>query len=167
MRKILIILFLCLMPLVCGAETWELAVQPYDKADLPSGHKRAKQGDIVAVKPYPWAWGKAELENYLIVIVNNLTEEEAMAMMQPYYKDDAEPTLENKPEVTAKRKFKVDVSSLKSEIEPLLEIPSGPSKITSQPLKSKGTQISIDTLESYDIFQNKHDLKWRKAKKTK
>ena len=51
------VLFIALLiPALCFGETWELAIQPYDKADLASGHKRAKAGDIVAVKPYPWSW---------------------------------------------------------------------------------------------------------------
>ena len=148
-------------------ETWELAVQPWDKADLTSGHKRAKAGDIVAVKPYPWAWGTAELRNYLIVIVNNMTEEEAMQIMQPLYKGDSVGTLESPGFVTGKRKFKFDIKKLKDNILPTLDEAKLADKLKTvdyQPLKDAGVEISIDTLEA-DLMQNKYDLKWRKGKK--
>ena len=44
-----------------------MAIAIRDEADLPSGHKRKKRGDIIAIKRYPWAWGPGELREYLIV----------------------------------------------------------------------------------------------------
>ena len=161
-----ILLFL-LLPAICLAETWELAIQPWDKADLASGHKRAKQGDVVAVKPYPWAWGKVELSNYLILIVNNMTEEEAMEMMQPLYQDDTPGTIESPGVVTGKRKFKIDIAKLKTNILPTLDIVKleDQSKTENyQPFKDGGIQITIDTLTA-DLLQNKYNLEWRKGKK--
>ena len=170
MKKL--ILFLLLVPALCFAETWELAVQPWDKADLPSGHKRAKAGDIVAIKPYPWAWGTAELRNYLIVIVDNMTEEEAMQIMEPLYLDDiASSTGANgmmiPGVVTGKRKFKLDIDKLKTNILPTLDKVKLKDKTKTenyQPFKDSNVMISIDTLEA-DLMQNKHNLNWRKGKK--
>jgi hypothetical protein len=167
MKKIIMILCVLFFSVTCFSETWELAIQPYDKDDLPSGHKRAKAGDIVAVKPYPWQWGKAELQNYLIVIVDNMTEEEAMQMMEPLYQDDNPGTLESPGIVTEKRKFKIDIKKLKQNILPTLDEAklANQSKTENyQPLKDGNVKISIDTLEA-DLMQNKYNLKWRKGKK--
>lgn len=165
----LILFFISAMSLVAEAETWELAVQPWDKTDLASGHKRAKQGDIVAVKPYPWAWGTMELKNYLIVIVSNLTEEEAESLMTPLFKDDQPGTIESPMEVTGKRKFKIDIDKLKENILPELDktkLQDQSKVINYQPFKDTETVVNIDTLEA-DVMQNKYDLKWRKGKKAR
>ena len=168
MKKLfLVFLLIILIPCFCHAETWELAVQPWDKADLASGHKRAKEGDIVAVKPYPWAWGTAELRNYLIVIVNNMTEEEAMQIMQPLYEGDTVGTMEDPGVVTGKRKFKFDIDKLKTNILPVLDkMKLGDKTKTEnyQPFKDDNIQLNVDTLTD-DLIQNKYDLKWKKAKR--
>lgn len=169
MKKLIITLICLLFAATSYAETWELAVQPWDKADLPSGHKRAKAGDIVAVKAYPWAWGKMELKNYLIVVVSNLTEEEAESLMTPLWKDDTPGTIETPMEVTGKRKFKIDIDKLKENILPELDkakLADQSKTIDYQPFKETETIVNIDTLEA-DVMQNKYDLKWRKGKKAK
>ena len=154
MKKLFIALFLlCFtIPSICFAETWELAIQPWDKADLASGHKRAKAGDIVAVKPYPWNWGTIELQNYLIIIVDNLTKEEALQIVEPLYLGDNSST----------RKFKIDIGKLKTNILPILD----ESKLADQsktenyqPFKDAGVRISADMLKA-DLMQNKYDLKY-------
>lgn len=33
--------------------------------------KRKKEGDIVAVRPYPWNWGSSEINEYLVVIMTS------------------------------------------------------------------------------------------------
>ena len=148
MKKLFALFLLCFtIPSICFAETWELAIQPWDKADLASGHKRAKAGDIVAVKPYPWNWGTIELQNYLIIIVDNLTKEEALQIVE--------------------RKFKIDIGKLKTNILPTLD----ESKLADQsktenyqPFKDAGVRISADMLKA-GLMQNKYNLKWRKGKK--
>jgi len=165
MKKL--IFFILLIPALCFGETWELAIQPWDKADLPSGHKRAKQGDIVAVKPYPWAWGKAELRNYLIVIVDNMTEEEAMEIMSPLYENDDPGDPETPGNVTGKRKFKIDIDKLKANIFPELDktkLEDQNGLTTYQPFRDGNIKITIDTLEA-DLMRNKYNLNWRKGKK--
>ena len=162
------LIFLCLLlPAVCFAETWEFAIQPWDKADLASGHNRAKAGDIVAVKPYPWNWGTIELQNYLIIIVDNLTKEEALQIVEPLYLGGNSRTREASGVVTIKRKFKIDIGKLKTNILPILD----ESKLADQnktenyqPFKDAGVRISADMLEAV-LMQNKYDLKWRKGKK--
>ena len=168
MKKLFALFLLCFtIPSICFAETWELAIQPWDKADLASGHKRAKAGDIVAVKPYPWNWGTIELQNYLIIIVDNLTKEEALQIVEPLYLGDNSGTLEVPGIVTGKRKFKIDIRKLKTNILPTLD----ESKLADQnktenyqPVKDAGVRISADMLKA-GLMQNKYDLKWRKGKK--
>jgi hypothetical protein len=50
---------------------YEFLLAANDEADLASGHKRKKQGDIIAVRPHPWKWGSKEVDNYLIVIAES------------------------------------------------------------------------------------------------
>lgn len=64
---------------------WEFLIRVNDQEDLESGHKRSKEGDIIAVKPYPHQWGNCEQNNYLIVIIDNLTQEEVERMQSPFY----------------------------------------------------------------------------------
>ncbi len=168
MKKVFIAFcFLLLFPGFVFAETWELAVQPWDKDDLLSGHKRAKQGDIIAVKPYPWEWGTSEMQNYLIVIIDNMTEEEAMELMTPLYEGDVAPTYNNASVITGKRKFKIDIDRLKANILPELDKNKLEDKFKTtnyQPFKDGGIKIVADTLDS-DLIQNKYNLSWRKGKK--
>lgn len=62
------------------AQTWELAIAKRDEEGL-----RKKLGDVIAYKPYPWVWGGRELKNYLIVVVDGLSEEECQRMIMPLY----------------------------------------------------------------------------------
>ena len=148
MKKLFALFLLCFtIPSICFAETWEFAIQPWDKADLASGHKRAKAGDIVAVEPYPWNWGTIELQNYLIIIVDNLTKEEALQIVE--------------------RKFKIDIGKLKTNILPILnksKLADQSKTENYQPFKDAGIKISAGMLKA-GLMQNKYDLKYRKGKK--
>lgn len=154
------------------AETWELAIQPLDKDDLPSGHKRAKQGDIVAIKPYPWNWGVMELKNYLILVVTNMTEEEAEQIAQPLYLNDTAGTVDVNGMlipgvITYKRKYQIDIDKLKTNILPTLDktkLEDKTKETNYQPFKDGGIQIAVDMLEA-DLIKNKYNLKWKKGKK--
>ena len=113
--------------------------------------------------------GKMELKNYLIVVVSNLTEEEAEQLMTPLYEDDDPGTIETPGTVTGKRKFKIDIDKLKANILPDLDktkLKDQSKTINYQPFKDTETVINIDTLEA-NVMQNKYDLKWRKGKKAK
>ena len=66
---------------------WEFAIAVRDEVNLKSGHKRKKQGDIIAVKPAGWKWGKKEVDEYLIVPVSGLTKKEAHDLCQLQYED--------------------------------------------------------------------------------
>ena len=74
---------------------WEFAIACRDEADLASGHKRKKEGDIIAVKPYPWQWGNKEVNAYLMVIVDGLTQQEAHDLCKPQYEDGSLNPVEN------------------------------------------------------------------------
>ena len=165
MKKLILMFIVLFVSTMCYAETWELAVQPYDKEDLPSGHKRAKKGDIIAVKPYPWTWGEVEKKQYLIVIINNLTEDEALALMDPYYEDDAKITDDIAPEITAKRKFKFDLDQLAVETGKDLKLEKFETTEGEQVLDSNNIQLNADLVDAKDLIQNKHTTEWKKAKK--
>ncbi len=57
---------------------YEMLILGKDFDDLPSGHKRAKEGDIAAVKPYPHNWGSAEIKMGLILIVSSVDNKATM-----------------------------------------------------------------------------------------
>jgi hypothetical protein len=103
---------------------FEFAVKAFDSEDLESGHKRSKKGDIIAYKPYPWKWGSMESPHFLIVIMDNLTEEEAEKMCKPYYEGGVETfDIENgQPEIIAKRRYKIDLDAIKKDILPELDM---------------------------------------------
>jgi hypothetical protein len=94
---------------------WEFAIAAKDEEDLSSGHKRKKQGDIIAYKPAPWKWGKREKRDYLIVTLDNLTEDQARNMCSPMYEDGKiEDDLEKRVDFSpiAKRRFSMPIDKL-------------------------------------------------------
>jgi len=137
---------------------WEFAIAVRDEDDLSSGHKRKKEGDIIAVKPYPWQWGKKEVANHLIVIVDNLTEEEAHTLCQQYYEggrlaQDIQPGENVK--IIGKRRYNIPLETIKKGWEPSLD-ESSVRDITKvyQPLKERETVI--DFAEKVAICKDNH-----------
>jgi hypothetical protein len=92
-----------------------VAIAVKDEADLASGHRRKKEGDIIAIKPAGWQWGSGEVKNHLILELSfpeAKTMDDVIHLMAPYYTD-------GKPEgeiTVAKRRFKVDINNLKTEV---------------------------------------------------
>jgi hypothetical protein len=95
---------------------FDFAIAIKDEKDLKSGHKRKKQGDIIAYKPSPWKWGNVELKNYLIVTVDGLTEDMARKLCDAHYEDGKFTTDFSidapKPVPLAKRRFKMPIDAL-------------------------------------------------------
>jgi hypothetical protein len=70
---------------------YDLAIAGADEQDLPSGHKRKKEGDIIAIRPHSetvklGGWGTSEVLNHLIVQIE-MTDEEA-AILQSTHRED-------------------------------------------------------------------------------
>ena len=144
-----------------SAETWEFAVCSKDEADLSSGHKRMKKGDIIAVKPYPWTWGVKEREIYTILVVNNLTEEEARAMCMPYYEggilETPESIEEPWPDQVHTRLKKFDFQILKTDVLPALDLTSLEDTSTPyQPFKDTNTQLNANVPDEFNMVTDKH-----------
>jgi hypothetical protein len=118
MKKLIFFLIL-LFPLVAMAETWEFAVAKQDKnkADCKEGYKCLEQYDVVAVMPKGHEWSDLEREHFLIVVVDGLTEDEAATMTKPLYKDGIEFTAERPGEIIGERRYKIDETVLKSQVE--------------------------------------------------
>jgi hypothetical protein len=141
---------------------WELALAARDEADLPSGHKRKKQGDIIAAKPHPWSWGTIERKEYLIVVVDGLSEQEVAEMQIPYYQDGKKPkdfVIDEAtgfaviPPTVGKRRFQIPFDVLKQGWKPDLDV----SMVEDfgqeyQPMK----EIIIDFSEKVSICKDKH-----------
>jgi hypothetical protein len=66
-----------------------------------------KVGDIVAIKPKGWVWGRMEVKHFLIVNVGNLNQSEIDALLE-------EVTLGGR--CIARRRRKVDVTTLLGEL---------------------------------------------------
>ena len=123
---------------------WDFAIAIKDEADLKSGHKRKKQGDILAVKPHPWKWGKKERKECLFVTVDGLTAEEAHARCQPWYDGDAPTSPEEKDtrKVLAKRKYKIPMATLSLTSEMDMSKVEDP-EVEYQPLAGKTHSASV------------------------
>jgi len=145
---------------------FEFAVCVKDEADLASGHKRMKQGDIIAVKPAGWQWGKKEVNGFLIVPVTGLTKEEAHSMCQPHYSGgikQEELTESMNPVRAGKRRYSIPLDIIK-DWEPDLNIADVENKNkVYQPLKNKGKKL--DFAEKVAICRDNHTKKFKYKKR--
>jgi len=99
------------------------AISIKDEDDLPSGHKRKKRGDIIAIKPVGWKWGLIERKRFLIVNVDLGTKvntiEEAQKLTIPLFSDDTilwyPGSDDTQPTVVAYRRYKVPETTLQTE----------------------------------------------------
>ena len=96
-----------------------LAIAIKDETDLLSGHKRKKEGDIIAIKPYPWQWGTNEIKEYLIININleqKITDYAiASKLVVPHFIDGRRWWSEIGTEkIIAKRRYKILFADLES-----------------------------------------------------
>lgn len=136
---------------------FELAIRAYDQEDLPSGHKRSKQGDVIACNPYPHDWGDLERKHFLIVIVDGLTARQSCALCSSCYdedKVDEEVDIENPPQKVAKRRFKLPVDILASISEITINyVLLEDENVDYQPLKDADYAFDFSTDEMlYDKY---------------
>lgn len=132
---------------------WEFLIAIRDEDDLPSGHKRKKEGDVIAFKPHPWEWGEKEVRGYFIVIVDGLTREEAADLASPV--DDG----------TMKRRFAIPFEIIKKGWCPRISMAHvRNSRMRHQPVKDDG--IVMDAREKVAIFFDKkrQSFKYRKRR---
>jgi hypothetical protein len=137
---------------------FEFAIAVKDEADLKSGHRRKKQGDIIAVKPAPWEWGRKEVDEYLIVPVTGLTKEEAHSLCQPYYEGGVKQediTEESSPKVVGKRRYSIPLDTIKNGWAADMKTADveGKTKVY-QPLKD--SKVKIDFSEKVAICKDNH-----------
>ena len=96
-----------------------MAIAIRDEADLASGHKRKKAGDIIAVMPADWVWGTAERKQYLIVIVDlgaTISDIATARKLEiPQFLTGERWYPEQMPEVIGKRRYKIPLDVLKSK----------------------------------------------------
>jgi len=149
---------------------FEFAIAVKDEADLASGHKRKKQGDIIAVKPAPWNWGKKEVDQYLIVPVTGLTKEEAHELCQPSYaggvlQKDLPTGLEADPvAIVAKRRYSIPLAIIKTgwKTDMIIADVEDKKKVY-QPLKD--AKVEIDFAEEVQICKDNFSGKFKYAAK--
>lgn len=143
---------------------WEFAVAVRDEVEP----HRKKEGDLIAVKPYPWQWGRKEINAYLIVVLDGLTKDEAHRLCAPLYEDGSleqpDPEISD-PKIMAKRRFKIPLETIKNGWLPSLDLERVRNiKDVYQPLKE--TETVLDTKEPVAICFDKYlgSFKFAEAK---
>ncbi len=129
--------------------------------DEPEAHRK-KEGDIIAVRPYPYPdWGKKAEKEHLIIILDGLTKEEALKLTMPQYNirldwylsPDEEQIL--KPIKITKCRFNLPFDIIQDGWLRDLDFNKVRAKtVKYQPLKEK--KIIIDTREKVSIIFDKH-----------
>ena len=124
--------------------------------DEPEAHRK-KEGDIVAVRPYPFNWGTKEVDQYFIVIIEA---DEDLSIMRATYE---RPLLEggviddlngSVPQL-AKNQFSIPLNIIKKGWMPNLDLTQVRDKRkVYQPLKD--ANIIMDTREEISIIYDKH-----------
>lgn len=49
---------------------YDLILANKDEADLPSGHKRKKKGDVISIQPHGHVWGTVERKTHIIITMD-------------------------------------------------------------------------------------------------
>ncbi len=128
--------------------------------DEPEAHRK-KEGDIVAVRPYPFSWGKKEVDQYFVVIIE--ADEDLNIMRETYeiplYEGglDRHPSddIEIMPKILAKNRFQIPLDIIKDGWMPTLDLAKvRDKKKIYQPLKD--TNIVMDTREQVSIIYDKY-----------
>jgi hypothetical protein len=132
---------------------WEIAIAVCNE---PESYRK-QEGDIIAFKPSPWNWGNKEVDQYLIVTVDGMTQDEMVNLCKPMYEGgetDEAVAIENNIKPTAKRRYRLPLGLLKNGWLPTLDTQKvRDKKLTYQPLQND--KIVIDTTEKVAIFQDK------------
>ncbi len=102
------------------------AIAKQDEQDLASGHKRKKQGDIIAVKPANWQWGTKEYEDYLIIeldLGNVITTiEDAQKLTVPQFEIGELWYPEETPKITGKRRYNIPIADLIAKTTVVIDV---------------------------------------------
>ena len=141
--------------------TFEFAIRAYNQEDLACGHKRSKQGDIIACHPAPWNWGKKEQTGYLFVTIDGITQEIADALCSFHYSDGilrCSPDPESGASIIAKRRFNVPIEKLETITGVAIDKKELESNKKYQPIKA----IKLNFLKA-DIFYDKQKNAFSKA----
>ena len=116
--------------------TWDFAIAAMSN----DGKKRMKEGDVVAYKPHPWAWGKKEIKQFVIVTIDGLTEEEARAKCEPAYGkviSAADAPGPPQREILLKHAHQIPLAALKT-LHPEIDLKKiRDTKVSYQPLSGK------------------------------
>jgi len=136
-----------------------LIIATKDEQDLPSGHKRKKAGDIIAVCPYPHEGGRMTRKTHLLIPVDLEssieTIEDAKKLMIPQYETGElwYPEDTSGLKIIARNRYKIPLDELMIKARPLgVEIDEKKmldDEVDYQPLETKILTIT-------DLIQDKH-----------
>ncbi len=123
--------------------------------DEPEVHRK-KEGDIVAVRSYPFNWGTKEIDQYFIVIIE--ADEDIQTMRTTYemalYEDDSDGELSESVKL-AKNRFQIPLEIIKNGWIPSLDLAKVRDKTKVYQLL-KDADIVMDTKEQVSIIYDKY-----------
>ena len=124
-------------------------------ADEPEAHRK-KEGDVVAVRPHPFNWGRKEIDRYFIVIIDMPEDIETLRSMfeSCQYAETNEFQPEDDSHLTklAKNRFKIPLDIVKTGWMPDLDLGKvRDKKIIYQPFKKTSQLISKLDLQEKDV----------------
>lgn len=144
---------------------WEIAITVCSEPEA----YRKQEGDIIAFKPSPWNWGTKEVDQYLIVTIDGMTQDEVLALCFPMYAGgelNEEVIINNRMYPIGKRRYRLPLLILKDGWFPSLDIQKVRDKsLIYQPLKDN--QIVIDATENVAIFQDKFTETYKYSRRRK
>jgi len=134
---------------------YELCIAVADEIDLHPVTKRKKQGEIICVRPYPWNWGRREIDEYFIVLVESAkTYEEISIVREGIWRHPENKKLISEaeandlaetgevPDYVDKNRFKIDISMLTIEIAGFDQQKMENKNYIYQPMKSKSQLVA-------------------------
>ena len=131
---------------------YELLIACTDESEI----HRKKEGDIVAVRLYPFKWGTKEVDQYFVVIIE--ADEDIQTMRTTYetalYEGSSDDELSESIKL-AKNRFQILLNIIKNGWMPSLDLAKVRDKTkVYQPLKD--ADVVIDTRERVSIIYDKH-----------
>jgi len=142
-------------------DIYEMAIAVRDEADLPSGHKRKKAGDIIDIRPAGIPWSIKERKTLLILSISGVKGIVAQNCMAQW---KGEAVISPVAVEKGKRRFNIGLDRLKTYWESGLDLKkvSDP-KIEYQPFLDSGKIIDCSTISSlnpvltYDKEKEKYE----------
>lgn len=92
---------------------YEFLLACRNEPDNSAFRKRKKEGDIIAIKSYPWQWGRKETCGFLIVpILTDMTDEDVFVLCEQERDEGKQSKIQIGKQIKEKRKFQIPLDVL-------------------------------------------------------